>query len=54
MLFEIGGIADDKMKEALHQAGFKLPIRTKIVKRTKALSEAEKLKMEAAARILPR
>jgi large subunit ribosomal protein L16 len=48
MLFEIGGIPDNLAQEALHQAGFKLPIRTKVVKRTKALSEAEKLKMEAA------
>jgi len=32
--------------EALHQAGFKLPILTKVVKRTKALSEADRLKME--------
>ena len=47
MLFEIGGIADNLCIEALHQAGFKLPIRTKVVKRTKALTEAEKLKMEA-------
>jgi len=47
VMFEIGGIADDKMKEALKMAGYKLPIRTKIIKRTKALSEAEKLKMEA-------
>ena len=47
MLFEIGGIADNLCIEALHQAGFKLPVNTKVVKRTKALSEAEKLKMEA-------
>jgi large subunit ribosomal protein L16 len=47
IMFEIGGIAEDKMKEALKMAGYKLPITTKIVKRTKALSEAEKLKMEA-------
>jgi hypothetical protein len=47
MLFEIGGIADNLCIEALHQAGFKLPINTKVVKRSKALSEAEKLKMEA-------
>lgn len=47
VMFEIGGIADDKMKEALRMAGFKLPITTKIIKRTKALSETEKLKMEA-------
>jgi large subunit ribosomal protein L16 len=47
IMFEIGGIAEDKMKEALHMAGFKLPITTKVVKRTKALSEAEKAKMES-------
>jgi large subunit ribosomal protein L16 len=47
VLFEIGGISEALMKEALTQCGFKLPIRTKVIKRTKALSEAEKLKMEA-------
>lgn len=46
ILFEIGGISDELALKALHQAGFKLPVRTKIVKRTKALSEEEKLKME--------
>jgi len=47
MLFEIGGIADNLCIEALHQASFKLPVTTKVVKRSKALSEAEKLRMEA-------
>jgi large subunit ribosomal protein L16 len=47
MLFEIGGISDDLAREALHQAGFKLPVLTKIIKRTKALSQADLLKMEA-------
>jgi large subunit ribosomal protein L16 len=47
MLFEIGGIPDAIAIEALHQAGFKLPVLTKVVKRTKALSEEEKIKMEA-------
>lgn len=48
MLFEIGGINDDLAKEALRMAAYKLPIHTKVVKRSKALSEAEKLKMEVA------
>ena len=47
VLFEIGGIAPETMIAALHQAGFKLPIKTKVVKRTKALSQADLLKMEA-------
>lgn len=47
VLFEIGGIDEKIMLAALHQAGFKLPINTKIIKRTKALSQAELLKMEA-------
>jgi large subunit ribosomal protein L16 len=47
ILFEIGGVPDELAREALLQAGFKLPVRTKIVKRTKALSQAELLKMEA-------
>lgn len=46
VLFEIGGIAPETMIAALHQAGFKLPIKTKVVKRTKALSQADLLKME--------
>ena len=46
VIFEIGGIDEKVAMEALHQAGFKLPILTKVVKRTKALSEAERIKME--------
>lgn len=48
ILFEIGGINDALACRALHQAGYKLPVATKIVKRTKALSEEEKEKMEEA------
>lgn len=48
ILFEIGGIPDDLAKEALRMAAYKLPIHCKVVKRTKALSEEEKLKMESA------
>jgi len=33
ILFEIGGVDEDLADEALIQAGHKLPIRTKIVKR---------------------
>lgn len=47
VIFEIGGINPEIMTNALHQAGFKLPLKTKIVKRTKTLSEAELEKMEA-------
>lgn len=47
VLFEIGGVNEDLAKRALRQAGFKLPCRTKVIKRTKALSEEELLKMEA-------
>ncbi len=47
VIFEIGGIDEKVAIHALHQAGFKLPILTKVVKRTKALTEDEKLKMEA-------
>lgn len=46
VIFEIGGIDEKIMLNALHQAGFKLPLKTKIVKRTKALSTAELEKME--------
>jgi len=46
VLFEIGGVDEKIATEALHQAGFKLPILTKVVKRTKALSEADRIKME--------
>ena len=47
VLFEIGGINPKDEQEALKLAGYKLPIRTKVIKRTKALSQAELLKMEA-------
>ena len=47
ILFEIGGIDPKLAQEALHLAGYKLPLRTRIVKRTKALTEAELLKMRA-------
>mgnify|MGYP001271527421 CR=1 FL=1 len=33
VLFEIAGVADDVAREALRLAGYKLPIKTKIVKR---------------------
>ncbi len=46
VIFEIGGVNPEVAIKALHQAGFKLPLNTKIVKRTKALSDAELLKME--------
>lgn len=46
ILFEIGGIDPTRAQEALRLAGYKLPVKTKVVKRTKALSEAELLKME--------
>ena len=46
VIFEIGGVNPEVAIKALHQAGFKLPLNTKIVKRTKVLSDAELLKME--------
>lgn len=46
ILFEIGGINPSVMQEALRMAAYKLPIDCKVVKRTKALSEADLLKME--------
>ncbi|MCR4562752.1 MAG: 50S ribosomal protein L16 [Bacilli bacterium] len=33
ILFEIGGVADEIAKEALHQACFKLPIKCKVIKK---------------------
>lgn len=48
VIFEIGGINDELALKALHQAGYKLPVKTKIIARTKALSEEEKEKMEEA------
>ncbi len=47
MIFEIGGIDDKLAVEALHQAGFKLPVLTKIVKRTKPITQEELSKMKA-------
>jgi len=47
VIFEIGGVDPSLAQKALHQAGFKLPILTKVVKRTKAISQEELLKMEA-------
>ncbi len=46
VIFEIGGIDPKIAQEALRLAGYKLPVKTKVVKRTKALSQAELLKME--------
>ncbi len=47
VLFEIGGIDPKTAIRALQLAGYKLPLATKVIKRTKALSEAELVKMEA-------
>ena len=47
VMFEVGGVPADIAKKALRQAGFKLPCTTKVVKRTKALSEAELALMSA-------
>lgn len=46
ILFEIGGINPTVMQEALRMCSYKLPIACKVVKRTKALSKDELLKME--------
>ncbi len=48
VMFEIGGIDPKIAMEALRLAGYKLPVKTKVVKRTKALSQADLLKMEEA------
>ena len=48
ILFEIGGINPTIMQEALRMASYKLPIECKVVKRSKALSEADLEKMEEA------
>ena len=48
VMFEIGGIDPAKAQRALQLAGYKLPVKTKVVKRTKALSTEELLKMEEA------
>ena len=47
VIFEIGGIDPKVAQEALRLAGYKLPVKTKVIKRTKALSQDELLKMEA-------
>ena len=41
ILFEMGGIPDDEAKEALRLASYKLPIKTKIVRRIDPISGAE-------------
>ncbi len=46
VIFEIGGIDPKVAQEALRLAGYKLPVKTKVIKRTKALSQADLLKME--------
>ena len=48
VIFEIGGIDPKVAQEALRLAGYKLPVKTRVIKRTKALSQAELIKMEAA------
>ena len=48
VMFEIGGVAPEVAREALRLAGYKLPVKTKVVKRTKALSADELAKMEEA------
>lgn len=46
VMFEIGGVNPKIAQEALRLASYKLPIKCKVVKRTKALSQEELLKME--------
>ncbi len=41
ILFEMGGIPDEEAKEALRLASYKLPIKTKIVRRIDPISGAE-------------
>ena len=41
ILFEMGGIPDEEAKEALRLASYKLPIRTKIVRRIDPISGQE-------------
>lgn len=38
VLFEMSGVPEDVAKEALKQAGYKLPIKTKVIKRGDAVS----------------
>lgn len=40
VMFEVGGVAPEIAKEALRQAAYKLPIKTKIVSRTGVEEEA--------------
>ena len=48
VMCDIGGLDPKIATEALRRAGYKLPVKTKVVKRTKALSQADLLKMEEA------
>ena len=41
VLFEMGGITEEEAREALRLAAFKLPIKTKFVKRTDPISGVE-------------
>jgi large subunit ribosomal protein L16 len=41
VLFEMGGISEEEAKEALRLAGFKLPIKTRIIKRIDPISGQE-------------
>lgn len=47
ILFEIGGIDPKLEQEALRLAAYKLPLKCKVVKRTKSLTKDELLKMSA-------
>ena len=47
ILFEIGGIDPKLEQEALHLAAYKLPLKCKIVKTSRVLSDAELAKMRA-------
>jgi len=48
ILFEIGGIDEKLCQEALHLAGYKLPLRTKVVKSEHHLTAEQLAKMSAA------
>jgi large subunit ribosomal protein L16 len=41
MMFEMGGVDEATAREALRLAGFKMPIKTKFVKRTDPISGEE-------------
>lgn len=41
VLFEMGGISEEEAKEALRLAGFKLPIKTRIIRRIDPISGQE-------------